>query len=279
MRFPYPVYDDAYETAWRDMTGRPPGYFGLGGGDLADLGRYVAADPRFAACAARRFYGAFAQMEPSDVPIDVAAPLQDVLVSTGFDAEALARAAILHPSLSDGSRRLWATPRQLARTVEDLTGFRWTASIDAPCCGATAGSSPYGEIELGVDQYVGYDVVAGGFDGDATPSPARAATVPSAAFRRRLAEQAAEAVVDRDLAGEGTLLAGVGADTVDEDTIRDQIVLLELRLYGERHLPDSPEVDRTFALWADTASRTVDPARAWKVVLTAMLQDLRLATY
>jgi hypothetical protein len=56
-------------------------------------------------------------------------------------------------------------------------------------------------------------------------------------------------------------------------------VELHLRFFGEVVADDSPQVDETHALFADTLARTGDVARAWKVTLTAMLQDFRIAFY
>lgn len=285
MQFPYAVYDPAYDEAWRDMTGRPPGYFGLGGGDLADLGRYVAADPRFSECAARRFYGWFAQQAPDDVPFEVAAELQGVLVDSGFDAQALARAAVLHPTLAversaqpgnDVPGYLTASPRQLARMVEALTGFRWQVTVEEPCCDASGGSSPYGTVDLASDRYVGYGVVGGGFDGDSVLDPKRTPSATGALFQRRLAENAAAYAVDTGAPGLFTRLDP--REDASDDAVRDQLADLHLQILGEAVGAHDGPVDETFALWAAADGRG-GPAHAWKVTLTAMLRDLRAVTY
>lgn len=276
MVFPYPVYDEVHETEWQRMSGRPPSYFGLGGGDLADLGRRIADDPRFAECAARRFYGWFAQLDPEDVPDDVARELGGVLVDSGFDGKALARAAVLHPSLADDDRGvLTATPRQLGAMVEELTGFRWEADVDATCCDADAGSSRYGTVDLSSDQYVGFDVVGGGFDGDAVLTPARTPSVGGLAFQRRLAEHAAGHVI----AQTRPALLDVDPDAADEGDVRRALVALHLRVLREDVARHSPEVDETWALWSAVHASTRSPRRAWGAVLVAMLRDVRAGTY
>ena len=278
MVFPYGVYDPDDEDQWREMTGRPPVYFGEPGDGLADLGRAIAADPRFAECAARRFYGWFAQMRPADVPTYVAIELHDVLVDSGFDARQMARAAILSPELA-AAGTLVATPRQLARMVEALTGFRWEVDVTTTCCDASAGSSPYGLVDLSTDQYVGFDVVGGGYDGDGVLDPKRAPSTTGAAFQQRLAERAAAYVVEEDFHGIAPkLLTNVDVATTDEMSIRKQLVELHATILAELLEMEDPEIDRSYDLWADTYERT-DVKQAWRVVLTAMLRDFRVATY
>jgi hypothetical protein len=280
MVFPYAVYDEAYEDQWTQMTGRPPVYFGTPGIDLGDLGRAIATDPRFASCAAKRFYGWFAQIPPRDVPIEIEVDLHAVLVDSGFDARALARAAVLSPEL-EAVDPLVATPRQLARSIEALTGFRWEVDVDTTCCDAPAGSSPYGRVDLATDQYVGFDVVGGGFDGDGVLDPKRTPSTTAAAFQRRLAERASAYVVDHDLVGDAapTLLTLVEADTTDEERVRAQLVELHAAVLGEILSPSDPEIHRTWDLFEDVRGRSDDPLAAWRVTLTALFRDLRWVTY
>jgi hypothetical protein len=278
MVFPYGIYDPAYDEQWREMTGRPPVYFGAPGDDLSDLGQAIAADPRFAECAARRFYGWFAQLRPADVPADVAIALHDVLVDSGYDARRMARAAVLSEELA-AAGTLVATPRQLARTVEALTGFRWEVDVTTSCCEAQAGSSPYGLVDLSTDQYVGFDVVGGGYDGDGVLDPKRTLSTTGTAFQRRLAERAGAYVVEEDFHGVSPrLLTFVDVATTDENAIRRQLVELHAAILAELVEPDDEEIDRTYELWVDTVERS-DVKHAWRVVLTAMLRDMRVATY
>ena len=74
---------------WMVATGRPPGYFGMGGETLADLGELIAADPRFSLCTAKRYYAYFAEVAIGDVPFDVAADLQKQFVASGYDIREL----------------------------------------------------------------------------------------------------------------------------------------------------------------------------------------------
>ncbi len=282
MVFPYRVYDASYEDQWQQMTGRPPVYFGEPGDDLADLGRAIAADPRFAECAARRFYGWFAQMRPADVPSDVAIELHGVLVESGYDARQLARAAVLSSDLA-AAGTLVATPRQLARTIEALTGFRWDVDVTTTCCDAAAGSSSYGLVDLSTDQYVGFDVVGGGYDGDGVLDPKRTLSTTGVAFQRRLAERAASYVVAHDLddlgGGSPLLLTRIVPPTGEESIVRAQLVDLHAAILAELVDEDDEEIDRSYELWSDAYERHEDLGDAWRVVLTAMLRDFRVATY
>ena len=80
-------------------------------------------------------------------------------------------------------------------------------------------------------------------------------------------------------AGDRTLLKDVGPNDSAEDDIRAQIVQLYAVLQGELIAPDSEDADATYGLFAAALDLNNDPPRAWKVVLTAMLQDVRVAYY
>ena len=62
--------------------------------------------------------------------------------------------------------------------------------------------------------------------------------------------------------------------------VREQLVELELRLYGASVTADSPEVTEAYELWKGAlAEASGDPKRAWKTTLQAMLEDARLVYY
>src|SRR6185436_16640378 len=93
--YPFVTFDPAIVDRWRTTSRRPPTYFGQAGADLAELGGLIAADPRFSMCAARRFYAFMAQVALDDVPLALAARLQDAFVESGYSAKALAGAVVL----------------------------------------------------------------------------------------------------------------------------------------------------------------------------------------
>jgi hypothetical protein len=112
--------------------------------------------------------------------------------------------------------------------------------------------------------------------------PAHTYTGPNFLVLETLASEAAHHVVERDFAkaaGDRKLLGSVEADTRDEAAIRAQLAELHLRLFAQTVDVASPEVDELMGLWSELIAISNDPPRAWKGVLAAMLQDLRIAYY
>ncbi len=273
---------------WRGTSGRPPSYFGLAGDNVGDLGQLIAADPRFSLCASKRFYAYLSQTDVADVPLDLAARLQEELVASGYSARALARAVVLsdefrasHGQSEDAAEALVgikkARPSELARMIEDLTGFRWRTDSDLRLRGGKVG-----RVDLLADDAVGFRVLAGGIDSFFVVEPSHTFNATSVLVLRELAAAAAGYVVEADFdapAAERKLLALVEADTRDEGAVRAQLAALSSRFYADTSPPGSEAVGEVYALFRATLERTDDVKHAWKTTLTAMLQDLRIATY
>ncbi|MEQ1502754.1 MAG: DUF1585 domain-containing protein, partial [Myxococcota bacterium] len=260
---------------WDDLSGQPPGYFGTPGDDLADLGRLIAADPRFAACTARRFYSYFAQVPLDQVDDGIVDALGAALVDSGWSAKALARAVILDPTMAEAEVKR-TRPEAMASVIEAFTGYRWQTWNPEACCGPNG--APLGATDLLRDDLVGYRTLFGGIDSYAKLEPTHTTNATSAVVLRRLGADAASAVVDHDLgSSEPRLLTLVDADTSDEAGIRAQLVALHWQLYGERL--SASDVDDDWALWSTSfrASGAVD--HAWKTTMTALLTDFDLAFY
>ncbi len=270
---------------------RAPGYYGHATADLGDVGAAIAADPRFAQCAARRFWSGFAEVPISDVPFDLVADLQRAFTSSGFNAKALARAAVLSPDFltldasdPDVAARavgpLVVRPFQHARLIEDLTGFAYTLSTDDLIC-ATTKLNCYGDVELATDDVYGFRSMTGGIDGVRVTRPTHTFTPVKLLFAAAIAEEAAGWVVKKELraTGERALLDQVGPTTTDEPTVRAQLASLHQRLYAESVTADSAAVDADWALWSTVLVRTADPDDAWSATLSAMLQAPDLLVY
>ncbi len=286
--YPVAMYQPENADEWIETTGRPPGYFGDQGGDVAALGRKIAADPRFSLCAARRFYGYLAGVDPASVSIEILAPLQQRFVESGFSAKALARAVVL----SEAFRASHATdeasaaalpgykkarPEQLARLFADLTGFRWEATIPFELDGA-----PFGKVDLASSDLFGFRSLAGGIDSYYVTTPTRTMSTSASLFLRRYAARAAGHVVEADFAAAADarkLLRRVEAETSDEASVRAQLVDLHLRLYGEVLEPGDVPITESWSIFRGVLQRTGDVRHAWKTLLTAMLQDLKVAYY
>ncbi len=286
-----PQYTES--EAWWDTTGQPPAYYGAPGRDMGDLARFIREDDRFSLCTARRFYGWMTETPLTHVPEEAANELQDVLVGSGWNARALARAVVLHPDFriasstdpveADGVVGLQrARPEQLTRLIEDLTGFVWQTYGEEECC-LGDGVSPIGLVHVPTDAWTGFQTLLGGIDGAFVSQPVYTANATTTLALREFAGEAAGWVVPRDLdqpdRAQRKLLGLVERDTTDRDAIVTQLVALHARIFAEFVGPDDPSVVAAWELWADVHGRTADPEHAWKATVAAMLQDWRILYY
>jgi len=287
----YPVvgiYNANAEDNWQNATGRPPAFFGQAADDLHDLGQLIADDPRFSLCAAKRFYSFFHQVELDAVPLEDAARLQATLVDSGFDAKSLVREIVLgddfraaagltEAAAEDLVGLKMARPSQLARLMDDLTGFRWETSVDDLVAGFNEG-----DIDLMHTNFLGFAVLGGGTDSFFVERPANTVNTTTSLLLRAYAAEVASYTAEHDLLGpseQARLLTLVDANSTDEADIREQLTWLHLRIFAEDLPTDAEEIDASWALWSAAHEHGGDPVRAWKTTLTAMLQDLRIIYY
>ena len=95
---------------------------------------------------------------------------------------------------------------------------------------------------------------------------------------RALAERAARAAVAQ-AGGDGALLSGGAALQGDPDAVREQLVALHLRLFGERVEAGDPALEQSEALYTAAWAASGDGARAWEVTLAALFQDPAILFY
>ncbi|MEC8424110.1 MAG: hypothetical protein VX000_10055, partial [Myxococcota bacterium] len=116
--FPLPVYA-RYSPFMADFFAAsvPPAYYGSPGRDLVDLGAFIADDPRFAACAAERFYIGLVGGPPATLSARESWAAE--FVASGLDARDLATRIVASDAYgADESRML--TPEQLQTAFADL---------------------------------------------------------------------------------------------------------------------------------------------------------------
>jgi len=283
-------------------TDRPPSYFGQTGSDydtLADLGQAIASDPRFASCAAQRFYAYFNEIDLDAVPIETVAPLATAFVDEGYDAKQLAKSIVMSDEFAAAYADDAATAddlvgmkririEQLGRMMEDLTGFRWIVDSDDTSIGYNSQNNtisvPYafGAVDVTASDRIGFRSMWGGLDSFWVLKPSYTSSPAASLVLRRYAAQAAAYVVEHDFAQEQAdrkLLGFVDSDMTAEDPIRAQLARLHARILVELVAPQSPEVDRTWSLWKSVYDRTASPIDAWTVTLAAMLQDVKVVHY
>ncbi|MEM6995454.1 MAG: hypothetical protein AAF721_33400 [Myxococcota bacterium] len=288
LEFPIPTYQPDIFPDILGVPMRDASYFGLAGDQIGDLGQFIADDPRFAQCTANRFYSYLQQVDMEAIPFETTAALQAEFVDSGFDAKALIRAIVLGDDFrishfeeeleEDDYRAALAVkkmrPVQLAQFARATTGFEWRTNLGDPTIGT---------VDLLRDSFLGYQVLAGGIDSLYVARSSHTYSATSTLVLAGLAREAAHSVVDADFAlsdaGDRMLLTEVGPNDTAEDDVRAQIVQLYATLQGELIAADSEDADATYGLFAAALDLNNDPPRAWKVVLTAMLQDVRVAYY
>lgn len=271
--------DDGHET-----TGRPTGYFGLGGETLDELGRFIVADPRFSACTARRYAAWFSQVPRDEIPMEAVTAWQGALVDSGMSIKEMSVAIVLSDEFSVSytddaedaesvNGLLKTRPGQMHRMMDDLIGFTWEASLPS------SGEDPY-RSPLALNSQAGFLTLWGGIDSAVKLTPDFSYSATSAATLRSFAAEAAGYAVSTDFARDPTdrdLLRLVEPSTTDEAVLRDQLAWLHQRVLAEFVESDSQEVTQSLRLFNQALALSDNGTTAWKIVLTAFFQDFRVA--
>lgn len=288
-KYPHDTYDPLL-TKYLRVT--EPGYFGEPGNDVRALGRFIAEDPRFATCTAKRFYSFLTQTDLDQVPDAVSARFEKVLVDSGMSAKALLRAIVLSDEFrashatdeaSDetadalvGLRK--ASPRAFARMIQGLTGYRWQTTLPL----AINGAYQVGDVDLMTDSFFGFKVLAGGTDGASVARSSHTMSATVTLSFEALSARAAKHVVEQDFAKSDKqarrLLRDIDESDTSEAAVRRQLAALSLRFYGDVAASDAPAIDDAYTLFRG-ALALGDARRAWTITLNALLQDPRMAFY
>jgi hypothetical protein len=281
--YPHATYVPDIFPTYLGVQMRDPSYFGTPGDGMPMLGTMIAGDPRFWSCTVRRFYGYFHQTAHETVPLETVAEYQDVFLESGFDAKALVKSIVLSDEFrishweeevqDDRFGVKKARPLQLQQLVRDTTGFQWITNMS---------EFGLGNVDLMADSFLGYQVLAGGIDAMFVTRPSHTFGATTSLVQQSLAREAAHHVVETDFAqaaGDRRLLSRVEPSDTSESTVKDQLALLHARIFAEPDDPDSEAVAESWALWSAAHEASGDPMRAWKTVLTAMLQDVKVASY
>jgi hypothetical protein len=280
--YPTHMYQPENEGGWEAQELRPPAYFGQPMTDLADLGHYIAQDPRFANCTARRFASWFGQIERDLVPADRVAEWGSHFAAGGFDTKALVKEIVLSDDFLSraagedptGVPALLARPEAYARTVSALTGFEWWVNPSASC--VTCG----GDVDLLRSDLFGFRAMAGGLDGFLVTRPTFLPTATRSLTDSRAAELAASWVVESDTAlpdAGRKLFAGIDLQSDDEATVRGGLALLHERILGAP--PEPIDTDEAWALFSGARDGGEPATGCWKLATALLLQDPRLVVY
>jgi len=273
------TYHPERERSWGAMTELAPGFYGAPGYSLRDLGRQIAADPRFVQCAVETTFELLMR-RPVDWTdareIDALTLHREAFLAGGLTLRALVRSIVsdaryrmAETADGAGAERL-VTPEQWADMLADWTGYRLEA----------------GGADLLATDLTGLRTLAGGGDGRSGAEPATLPTATMSLVWERTAEAAARHAVDAPIAPPDAralftvdLAAEPAGDVAfDDPAFRAQVVALHRRLFGTRVAADGLEVRATLALW-DRLAAIDGPADAWAGVLTALLRDPSLVLY
>jgi hypothetical protein len=268
-------YHPERELDWQVFSGVAPGYHGVPGDTLDDLGRSIAADPRFVECAVERTWEQLLSRPAGLSDIDDLSRHREAFLDGGLTVRGLMASILadpryrdLVPEVADAAGAKLVTADLLVTQVEGLTGFRFL----------TDGRDAFATDLFGLRTMAGGDGPS--FDGDAV-----VATTPTLALvAERLAEAAAWHRVSADRANpdDATLLTvDPGARPGDID-FENQLDRLFLQVLG-RTIPDPtappPDRDRAEQLWRDAFALTGSEADAWASVLAWMLRHPDFLVY
>ena len=286
--YPVDLFNPADASLWSTTTNRPPGYFGAAPKGLAGLGKAIAADPRFARCAAVHFASYLTQKPARELSQAWVAHLQDVFVHAGYSARQLVKAIVLSDEFRAASdpdpvaaERVIGyqkvRPQQLQRMLLDLTGFAWQTDTNQ-----TINGWPIGHVDYLDDDYLGFRVLGGGIDSWYVTEPTHTMNATASLVARRAAQLAASAAVAHDAAAapaDRWLFTQAPVDATDPASVRAQLAELHGRIFSELVGPDDDALADSVALFDGALAASGDPRRAWTVTLTGMLSDLRALYY
>ncbi len=263
---PRAEYAIEMEHGWHTYTDVAPGFFGVPGQRLEELGEQIASDERFVACAVRRMYEGLLGREATLADEGALAEHREAFLAANLSLRALARSILADPTY----RGRTSTPRfggapipvtrkvapvdVLAASLTDLSGYALT--IDG---------RPATRLDSAVR------TLAGGSDrGDATTVSTGAVLV-----QRRLAEAGAIRTIDRALAGKtprGRIAAVLEGVDLRRAPAPDFVARL-VRVTRSRTIAlDDPELLGLVDLWTDAES-VAGHREAWIALLTAVLAD------
>jgi hypothetical protein len=285
--YPLQLWEPSAVTTWSELGMPEPALFGERGGDLADLGRLVAAHPAYPACVAKNFAGWLTQTEPASIPADRITAWTRAFEDSGRSAKALVAAIVLDPAFGTLVPEAggWAPgvqhtrPEQWARTVEALTGFRFLARPTAASC--TNGTQAcWGEVDLLTTDRYGFRMMMGGISGYQVTAPTHGPTPTRTLALERAAFEAAGTVVAADLAAapDDRRLLGPGAGSVDEPAVVAELVRLHRVVLGVETSPIDAEILAALELFYATLA-TGTPADAWTAVVAGLLLHPALVAY
>lgn len=275
------IYRPENEEAWRDYSGKGPGFYGQPTANLGELAEAIVDDPRFADCAVQTVFEGLTQRTLTDDDWTEIQAHRAVFVDGGLQLRPLIRSVVNSEEYKAGvvndpdlGARLapvkTASPAQLASLFESKTGYRWRF-------GGADGLTTHGQ---------GLPVLFGGIDDQYVTTRSYEPGVGAVYVQERLAWSAAWHVVQHDLdptrTGDAILLAYVTQDDTPASApaaFDKQIRHLYSQLTGLPLTPVATEPERLVLMWDQLYSIEQSTDQAWAGVVTAVLRDPRLLHY
>lgn len=262
-------YHPEREYQWETYgNGIAPAFYGTPGEGLYDLGRQIAADPRFPTCAVEQATQALLQRELVLDDTSTLVEHREAFLNGGLTLRALWRAVMTSAEYRtvpegdpDGTPWKMVSPDQFVSQLTDLTG--WTFTSD--------GHDVYGEDRFGIRSLAGGGRAVFGTGSVLAPTPTMALV------QQRMGEAAARHVAAADHAA---IPAARHFDADDfEATIPSEA---RLRALVERVLSRAPtdeELATLTTLWAELYAAEGDAESAWAGVLAVLFRHPDFVIY
>ena len=251
----YSAWSARWYSAWT-----APAYYGKPGRDLADLGAFIAADPRFARCTVRTIAGGLLDALPDDER--VLHEWTSAFTQDGMVMRSLVREVVHSPWYRADVQRVLST-EQLTTALtdllawesageEDLVDLMWESEYRLLGGGTDDAQILVRNRELGIGNHLLMTWVA-----------------------RRVVGPTIEAEAGRsaDTRALFTLVSPSAHDLSDAE-LRAQLVVLHTRMLSQPVASDSAEVDALVDLF-EAAGGAADAEQAWGTVLHALLRHPR----
>ncbi len=292
---------------WRTANKRPPAVYGMPGTGLADLGRLLVQDDKFAQCQTQRAFQMLFLRKPKTAhEITLANQIAEQWKTTdNYNFRQLVKRWMMsdaytqRPENNDPDWVRRASPERLESLVQDLTGFLWTRAPENDEDDADPNSDPprMAPVPLLTTEENAFKIILGSINGVSVTGRSSSLNASVVTVQRKVAAMAADYVVTNDLLlpdGQRKLLNGVtGTEdpATSEAAIRAALASISRRLYGDRVDPNGSDVSNWFQLYrnlyadqsqAGTGSGQVSGSqgmRAWRGVLVAMLRSPNIVIY
>ncbi len=261
-------YHPERERLWETHGGVPPGYYGAPGGDLADLGASIAADPRFPTCAVEQAAEVLLQREMGLGDTDALVAHREAFLAGGLTVRALWRSVMASEEYRtlptvDPAGATWkmVTPDQYVTQLEDLTGFGFESD----------GNDVFAEDRFGLRSMAGGGRAVFGAAAVLDPTPTMTLV------HQRLAEAAAAHVAAADRADPDGARLFEADDFTTTSPDRDRLRVLVLRVLS-RDATDE-ELDALTTAWGALFASEGDAEGAWAGVLAILFRHPDFVLY